>query len=573
MVRRWQIVVALGALMFGTMAPVAVAQDDLGGIPEGPLRDQVAWFVDVLNTGGKGLTEDDVAAHFSPEFLQNVPADQVLATVEQLQPVLGNVTVGRIASGTTETDAGVQLIGDTGVRVRVTFWVEPETGLIGGLLIEPDSSGPAATASASPSASPLASPVAAVVPPPSLEDVLPTYETAEENLLASGRDVVQLVLAGDDAAVLEMLSPEVADAFGDTPASTSMREAQTNRVHFELAEDGVIFDGHVAPDGITGFFYQAGPGYFRLEPEAAQFRDVPTGRWNGQILAPGGGVNISVEFTGEADTLAATLSVPAQQIEGQALSNVRFRVDEPLGDLLNERSIPLGAATGNNIYSAAYAWGDATLTIAVTFDQEGQVTSLQSAAYWLLPPDPAADIATTPYQLPFEGTWFVVWGGDTELENYHVSTPNQRHAYDLLIWKDGATYSGDGTANEQYYAWGQEVLAPADGTVVAVLNDQEDLLPNQVADPQAARQIGPATHPAGNHVVIQVADPYAERLGARAAGRRRARGRSAWPRGELRQHIRAAHPHSCAGRGRLLRAGYNGAPIAVHRFPCRWAAE
>jgi hypothetical protein len=505
MIRRWQIVLGLSVLMFGMMAPVAVAQSELSEIPEGPLRDQVAWFVDVLNTGGEGLTEDDIGAHFSPEFLQNVPAGQVLATVEQLQPVLGNVTIGRVASGTTETDAGVQLVGDTGVTVRITLWIEPDSGLIGGLLIEPDTSAPAATAGASPAASPSASPVAAVAPPPAMDDVLPAFEAAEAELLASGRDFVRLVLAGDDAAVLEMLSPEVADAFGETPASTSMRDAQTNRIHFEVPGFGVIFDGHVAQEGITGFFYQAGPGYFQLAPESEQTGTVPTGRWSGQILSPAGGVNISVEFSGEADTLAATLDIPDQGIEDQALANVRFRSDEPIGDLLSETALPLGGATSGNIYRAAYAWGEATLTIDVTFDQQGQVMTLQSAAYWPLPPDPAADIATTPYQLPFEGTWLVVWGGDTELENYHVSTPNQRHAYDILIWKDGATYSGDGTANEQYYAWGQKVLAPAGGTVVAVLNDQEDLLPNQIADPEAAQQIAPATHPAGNHVVIQVA--------------------------------------------------------------------
>jgi hypothetical protein len=501
MIRRWQVVAGLVVLMVGSFAPLAAGQSALDEMPEGPLRDQVVWFVDVLDSGGEGLDEGDISAHFSPDFLKSVPAREVLTTLEQLHPVLGHVTVGRIAEGTTDTDAGVQLIGDTGVTVRITLWVEPDTGLIGGLLIQPDTSGPATAA-----ASPAASPIAATAPPPALADVLPTYETAEAEVLASGRAVVADIVAGEDAAVLDVLEPSVASAFGPTPASTSMQDLQTSRVHFEDPQLSLIFDGHFTPNGIIGFVYRAGPGYFQLEPETAQTGDVPTGRWNGQILSPGGNVNISVTFTGDAGSLAGTMDVPDLKIEGQELSNVRFRASEPLGDMLSERAVPLGGATGNNLYSAAYAWAGGTVTINAGFNPVDQVVSLQSAAYWPLPPDPAEGIATTPYQLPFAGTWLVVWGGVTELDNYHASSPNQRHAYDILIWKDGATYSGDGTANGQYYAWGQQVLAPANGTVVSVLNNQQDLLPNQIEDPELAKQIDPATHPAGNHVVIQTAE-------------------------------------------------------------------
>ena len=100
----------------------------------------------------------------------------------------------------------------------------------------------------------------------------------------------------------------------------------------------------------------------------------------------------------------------------------------------------------------------------------------------------------------------VIWGGDTELLNYHAPVPVQRHAYDLVIWNDGATYIGDGSENVQYYAWGQSVLAPSDGTVVEVLDGLEDLAPNMISDPSRAAGIDPNMHPAGNHVIIQTGE-------------------------------------------------------------------
>jgi len=161
MLRRWHVVIAAIVMVAGTLAIVpAMAQDDpLDGLAEGDLQDQVRWFVDLLDSGGAGVSQAEIAEHFSPAFLAQIPAEDVLTTVAQLQPVLGDVTVERIASGSTETDAGFVLVGNTGVRVRVTLWIEPDTGLIAGLVIEPDL-GPPASPGASPAASPSASPAA-----------------------------------------------------------------------------------------------------------------------------------------------------------------------------------------------------------------------------------------------------------------------------------------------------------------------------------------------------------------------------------------------------------------------------
>lgn len=51
----------------------------------------------------------------------------------------------------------------------------------------------------------------------------------------------------------------------------------------------------------------------------------------------------------------------------------------------------------------------------------------------------------TPLRLPFDGEWFVFWGGRTVAQNYHAAYPDQRFAYDLLVMRDGKSHTGDGT--------------------------------------------------------------------------------------------------------------------------------
>jgi murein DD-endopeptidase MepM/ murein hydrolase activator NlpD len=69
---------------------------------------------------------------------------------------------------------------------------------------------------------------------------------------------------------------------------------------------------------------------------------------------------------------------------------------------------------------------------------------------------------------------------------------DQRFAYDLLVVKDGATHAGDGTKNEQFYAYNQPIVAPGAGQVVTVVDGVPDNVPGTMNPAKAA----------GNHVVI-----------------------------------------------------------------------
>jgi len=121
----------------------------------------------------------------------------------------------------------------------------------------------------------------------------------------------------------------------------------------------------------------------------------------------------------------------------------------------------------------------AVLDIKIVLDGQDKIIGL-----WFLPhtPDiPAPEKHATALRLPFDGRWKVFWGGDTKELNQHHDVPNQRYAFDLLVVDDdGKTHKNEGTKNEDYFAFGRKVLAPADGVVTDVIRGVRDNTPGSM---------------------------------------------------------------------------------------------
>ena len=134
-----------------------------------------------------------------------------------------------------------------------------------------------------------------------------------------------------------------------------------------------------------------------------------------------------------------------------------------------------------------------TVTIHWAWNHDGAVTRVLARPT----PQPAStgteDHSTkTDLTLPFAGQWYVFWGGRRADQNYHVTAPTQRFAYDFVVVREGSTHQGRGTENDDYLCFGRPVLAPAPGTVSVAVDTLPDNRPGQMN----------REAPAGNHVVI-----------------------------------------------------------------------
>jgi hypothetical protein len=119
-----------------------------------------------------------------------------------------------------------------------------------------------------------------------------------------------------------------------------------------------------------------------------------------------------------------------------------------LGSRTGESALPMAPA--RRLYRADHRWGSRTLALTVVFDASGAISGIGLSPRKALPRDPNAGCRLRArLSLPFRGEWWVFWGGSTERQNYHVVAPDQRHAYDLVVWRSGGTHHGRGTRDEE----------------------------------------------------------------------------------------------------------------------------
>jgi|GEM_PF-1137940 len=484
--------------------PGASPESGSGLLPEGPLGDQIGWVIAAAN-GDVNVTDPGVIQeHFSPEFLQEIGLPGLVAFAYGLVRTYSPVTIDSVTVDESGTSAVTMLTAADGTPLQFSLAIDPETGLIAALEIVPVTTAvgaiPAASPIASPAASPEASPVSVVPEAPAWADIGDDYLATVATIEANGQQAVTAFLDGADLAGMfrEDLQPQVPAGLFEQ----SLDDLTTNRISLQSDQFGAKLDAHVSKTLMQGYFFQGVLTTFALTPDDSQESGVPTGRWSGSL--DNGALEFSIEFSGTEDALTATLDVPSQGISGSPLTNVAFEEERPIGGLLDARVQALGDPS--NSYAALYQWGAVMLKLEAIFDGSGALTGFSTAPQWPLPDDPAT--GTVSASLPFSGAWLVAWGGTTEFQNYHAVSPQQRHAYDVLVWRDGSSHTGDGTQLEDFYAYGQQALAPVGGTVVAVVNDAPDMpsIYAQMTDPavmtaelmQRAQQ-----NPAGNHVVIE----------------------------------------------------------------------
>jgi murein DD-endopeptidase MepM/ murein hydrolase activator NlpD len=119
----------------------------------------------------------------------------------------------------------------------------------------------------------------------------------------------------------------------------------------------------------------------------------------------------------------------------------------------------------------------ALLTLNISIDNDSKINGLFIKTF--KESDlPKISRNKTKLMLPFKDEWTVIWGGDTKELNYHVESEAQKNAFDIVIRNEkGVSFKTDGKLNEDYYAFGKDLMAPCDGEVVLVVDGVKDNQP------------------------------------------------------------------------------------------------
>jgi len=138
---------------------------------------------------------------------------------------------------------------------------------------------------------------------------------------------------------------------------------------------------------------------------------------------------------------------------------------------------PRLAQPGQAIFAAHCERG--VLDITIWLDDNDKVIGLLFLPH--KPDIPVPEKNETNLSLPFKGKWLIAWGGDSKELNQHHDTPNQKFAFDFLgVDEQGKTRKGEAQVNEDYFAFGREILAPAEGVVTDVINGVRDNVPGSM---------------------------------------------------------------------------------------------
>lgn len=84
------------------------------------------------------------------------------------------------------------------------------------------------------------------------------------------------------------------------------------------------------------------------------------------------------------------------------------------------------------------------------------------------------------------------------IDGVRIETP-EIFSLDYAKMKNDRIFDGDGSKNEQHYAFEEDVFAVADGTVVSTQDGKPETAPNVVMIPKTTEDYG------GNHVILEIA--------------------------------------------------------------------
>lgn len=121
------------------------------------------------------------------------------------------------------------------------------------------------------------------------------------------------------------------------------------------------------------------------------------------------------------------------------------------------------------------------LQFATTSD--GKLDRLAIREHWFLDriaPPAEHYVPVNRFHFIARGQWYVIQGGRTRGTNKHHGHREQRYGYDLVVKKNGRQRpKGSPKRNSSYYCHGKDILAPASGVVVRVVEGVHENSPGE----------------------------------------------------------------------------------------------
>ncbi len=213
----------------------------------------------------------------------------------------------------------------------------------------------------------------------------------------------------------------------------------------------------------------------RTEASTQSAVDAPRAETMHRLLAAAKTNSVAAVLDQASPRLAERITAGALQA---SLVDLTARFGEPFG-ILEEQVFAEGESRWySGLALHGHANGAGVLTPVLyqfSLDEQGRLDTLLVREHWFLENlhHPAeAYLSVSRFHLPSRDTWYVLHGGRARTTNYHHGNTHQRWAYDLVVKRDGRQRErgSDRHRNESYYAHGKDLLAPAAGTVVHVVD-------------------------------------------------------------------------------------------------------
>ncbi|MEW7290631.1 peptidoglycan DD-metalloendopeptidase family protein [Aquimarina sp. 2304DJ70-9] len=153
--------------------------------------------------------------------------------------------------------------------------------------------------------------------------------------------------------------------------------------------------------------------------------------------------------------------------ERNSLKKLNTSFNQIISQIGTIRSLTLDTVNENSYTYRSVHQKMVTLKVVFGIDDTGKVSKMAISSDYVYKDAPVLERSKSDLILPFNGVWYVFWGGKKTSDNYHNAYPSMKGAFDFWVMgSNGKSHRPGATKNEDFYAFGREIIAPVDGKIL-----------------------------------------------------------------------------------------------------------